>query len=200
MSKSDSSSPRFRPASEFPKNIDNLQTEEANKLYQEMRDCLIFTNRSRGQLLRRNQEYKNSTANLKSDVERLQSLIHQLSSAKQQDSQGSQQTIQALENELQVMTSHLDQLSEAFDLMGVNDPEQAKWGLVTAGRFYKFWNAIFKIVLWWREENNNNSSNTTLPSSAVPLLQSEFDVDEDRKDRPQMYDDQASIGRSLLDK
>lgn len=198
MSKSDTPSSGFRSASEFPKTLDNLQAEEANQLYQQMRDCLIFTNRSRGQLIRRNEEYKKSTLKLKTDVERLQGLINQLSSVKKQGSQDSQQTIQALESELQKMTSHLDQLSEAFDLMGVNDPQHVQWGLFTGNRLYQFWSAIRKIVLWWREENGVESS--TLTGSVPPQLPSEFDVDEDRREHPQMYEDSASIGRSLLDK
>jgi hypothetical protein len=54
-------SDRFRSATEFPKTIKPLDPSEAEQLYVEMRDCLIFTNRSRAQLLRRNEEHKRNT-------------------------------------------------------------------------------------------------------------------------------------------
>jgi hypothetical protein len=45
---------RFRSATEFPRTLQGLESAEAEKLYLEMRDCLIFTNRSRSQLMRHN--------------------------------------------------------------------------------------------------------------------------------------------------
>ena len=50
MATSDQVSARFRSATEFPKTIEGLEGVAADSLYVEMRDCLIFTNRSRAQL------------------------------------------------------------------------------------------------------------------------------------------------------
>ena len=93
MSTSNQPSARFRSATEFPKTVKRLERSEADAMYEEMRDCLIFTNRSRGQLLRRNEEQKQSALKLKTDVQRLQSLINQLKLEKQQQAEGQQQII-----------------------------------------------------------------------------------------------------------
>jgi len=71
MTNSDQPLARLRSATEFPKTIEKLSRSEANSLYEEMRACLIFTNRSRAQLLRRNEEHKQSALKLKTDVGRL---------------------------------------------------------------------------------------------------------------------------------
>ncbi|NJM96253.1 MAG: hypothetical protein HC800_02745 [Phormidesmis sp. RL_2_1] len=74
---------RFRPATDFPKEIRTIEPDQANALYVEMRDCLIFTNRSRAQLVRRNTEHKEKTLALRSHINTLQSLIEQLKAQKQ---------------------------------------------------------------------------------------------------------------------
>jgi predicted nuclease with TOPRIM domain len=114
MSKSDAPTGRFRSATEFPKTIRTLDRVEAETLYEEMRDCLIFTNRSRSQLVRRNEEHKAKTGLLKEDVQRLQGMIRQLTSEKQQIAQDNQDIIQALEVEMTTMAAHLDELAFAF--------------------------------------------------------------------------------------
>jgi hypothetical protein len=87
MADSKSSTARFRSATEFPKTTRTLEREKADALYEEMRDCLVFTNRSRAQLIRRNEEHKSKAGLLKEDVQRLQGKIQQLAAEKQQIAQ-----------------------------------------------------------------------------------------------------------------
>lgn len=190
---------RFRSATEFPKTTQTLERSEADTLYEEMRDCLVFTNRSRAQLIRRNQEHKEKTGLLKEDVQRLQTMIHQLTSDKQQNLQEQQHLINALETEMTAMASRLDELAVAFD--GVSDVEtadQAYWGFVAMpGRLVRFIRAVKAVVTWWRQEESDRSQ---LPPSQSALDKGEDQDDgADRRDRPQMHTDPASINRSLLD-
>ena len=198
MATSNQSSVRFRSATEFPKTVESLEPFEANAVYEEMRDCLIFTNRSRAQLLRRNEEHKQSALKLKTDVQRLQSLINQLKLEKQQQAQGQQQLISDLESEILSMTTHLDQLSDAFNAVADIETEtQTQWSFMSLPRrFFEFVRAVKAVVLWWRDERGNEEALN--PASPKPLSPAE--IEEDRKERPQMYEDQASIGRSLLDR
>lgn len=190
MTEQNQSSARFRSATEFPKTIDSLKNLEADKLYQEMRDCLIFTNRSRSQLLRRNEEYKQS-------VSRLEVLVSKLKLEKQQDSESYRNILAGMENEIGSMSQYLDQLSTSFDSVSdIENPEQAHWGYLSfPNKFFKFLKAIKAIVLWWREEQDKETpalkSSTVSPSALT---------DEERQEKPQMSTDPASIGKSLLDK
>lgn len=200
MATSDKSSARFRSATEFPKKIDHISSSEVSALYQEMRDCLIFTNRSRAQLIRRNEEHKQTALKLRTDIDRLQGMIGQLKLEKTQLAEGNQQIITALEREMSSMAGHLDQLSAAFDTVGdLDNPTQAQWSfLAFPSRFITFLRSIKAIVSWWREEKGeepqaieaNVTSQSRLPDG----------TEEDRRNSPQMYTDQASQGRSLLDK
>lgn len=197
------SSDRFRSATEFPQTIQSLAPVEADALYVEMRDCLIFTNRSRAQLVRRNEEHKTKASLLKEDVQRLQGMIHQLANEKQLIAQEKQGIIQNLEAEMKTMASHLDELSSAFDGMAdIETAEQNQWSIVSMpNRFFRFLQAVKTIVMWWRSDRPDNSP--TLPPAPPPTpLPSEaaVDEDEDRRERPQLYSDQASINRSLLDR
>jgi len=197
----ESSSARFRSATEFPKAVDSLDREKVDALYQEMRECLIFTNRSRAQLIRRNEEYKTKTGLLKEDIQRLQTMVHQLATDKQQIAQSNQRVIQELESEMQKMASHLDELSFAFDGMpDIDNAAQSQWSFVSMpNRFFRFLQAVRSIVMWWREDRPESSP--PLPAPVQPTLASgeEVNIDDDRRERPQMYSDQASINRSLLD-
>lgn len=194
----ESSTDRFRSATEFPKTVQDLDSEQADALYREMRDCLIFTNRSRAQLVRRNEEHKAKAGLLKEDIHRLQGMIHQLANEKQLLAEEKQSIIQTLETEMMTMASHLDELSGAFDGMADIESSQSPWSLVASpNRFFRFLNAVKAIVMWWRDERSEPlptaSQKASLPSETV-------DVEEDRRDRPQMHQDQASINRSLLDR
>lgn len=197
MTKQNQSSARFRSATEFPKTITNLNTSEADNLYQEMRDCLIFTNRSRSQLLRRNEEHKQSALRLKTDVERLQIMINQLKLEKEQLASGNRQIVTDLEREISSMAGYLDTLSAAFDSVAdVDNPDKAYWGYMSfPGRFVKFLQAIKAIVMWWREDKNEDTAVTRI-SLPGDVTDNEDIVD----DKPQMNTDPASINRSLLDK
>lgn len=199
MAQSNSASKRFRSATEFPRTIQSVEPAAANLLYKEMRDCLIFTNRSRSQLARRNEEHKAKTSLLKQDVERLQIIIQQLAQDKQQISQENQGIIQALENEMATMSAHLDELSIAFsDIADVETAEQTQWSFIALPhRFFRFLKAVKAVVVWWQSERPE-----ALPALSSQTAPDEEEIDEeaDRRDRPQMYTDQASIGRSLLDR
>ncbi|MBD2153220.1 hypothetical protein [Leptolyngbya sp. FACHB-16] len=197
----ESSTDRFRSATEFPKTVQNLDIEQADAVYREMRDCLIFTNRSRAQLIRRNEEHKTKTSLLKEDVQRLHGMIQKLAGEKQQIVESNEETIRALEIEMQNMMSHLDELSIAFE--GVADAEASRSPLslvASPGRFFRFLNAVRAIVMWWRDERSESSPSLPVASQTTALPGDTVNGEEDRRDRPQMYQDQASINRSLLDR
>lgn len=193
MAGSDRSTARFRSATEFPKTIQPFSPTEANQLYAEMRDCLIFTNRSRSQLLRRNEEHKQTALSLKADIARLQSLINQLNADKQELVQTRQEAMVELERELKTMTTHLDHLSKAFE--EVEEVNGAMGVLAIPGRFTRFWQALKALILWWREEYGEEPTPAAkvLPSSSPQAAES------DRRENPQMYSDPASVQRSLRD-
>ena len=194
-------SDRFRSATEFPKSIESVEQAEANTLYMEMRDCLIFTNRSRSQLLRRNEEHKQTALQLKSDIHRMQGLISQLTLEKTQITESNRQIVTELQQEMSTMASHLDELSDAFGVVAdFEDPQQSGMGLLAApGRFFRFLRAVKAIVLWWRKDDPETNA---LPSETHPP-KAPFPDDpsfEDRRENPQMYSDPASQNRSLLDR
>ena len=199
MAQSNSAHDRFRSATDFPKTIQPFEPAEADALYQEMRDCLIFTNRSRSQLARRNEEHKIKTNLLKQDIGRLQIAINQLAREKQLVSQDSQSIIQSLEDEMATMATHLDELSIAFGDIADVEAEQTQWSFIALPhRFFRFLRAVKVVVTWWNSERPEDRP--PLPSSSQPETVDVVDEEEDRRDRPQMYTDQASIGRSLLDR
>lgn len=193
-------SARLRSATEFPKTVEHLSRTQADELYVEMRDCLVFTNRSRAQLLRRNEEHKQSALRLKTDVERLQGLIYQLTQEKQKLAQSNQLVVAELEKEMSAMAAHLDQLSLAFD--GVEDIEtaqQTQWSFLSMPRrFFEFIRAVGAVVTWWRQEQPAEDS--PVENLSIPQLPAHANQPEERKERPQMYDDPASNNRSLLDR
>jgi len=184
-------SERFRSATEFPKTLDNLAPIEAERTYVELRDCLIFTNRSRSQLLRRNEEHKQKTQLVKADVERLQQLIQQLGTEKQQTAASNQQTVTELTEQIQLMSSHFDKLTEAFD--GIADIENPVGFMAQPSRFFRFIQALKTIILFWRDESDSPAL-TGYPVAKPPATEA------DRRENPQMYQDQASQGRSQLDR
>lgn len=188
-----SSPERFRSATEFPQSIASLDRPDADALYEEMRACLIFTNRSRSQQIRRKEQYKSTAMELQSDVARLQTLIQQLATEKEGIAQSQRETIRSLEQELGQMSGKLDRFSKAFD-----DVEALKGTMdimADPGRFLRFWQALRDLIFWWRDVENPD----TPYEPAVKTLPPEA-IDQDRKDNPQMHDDRASINRSLLDR
>ncbi|MEO1123716.1 MAG: hypothetical protein AAFX95_06510 [Cyanobacteria bacterium J06639_16] len=163
-----------------------------------MRDCLIFTNRSRSQLIRRNTEHKETTLQLRERIKHFQGLIDQLQTQKQAQLQAKEALITQLATEMAEMGEQLDTLAEAFDAAG--DLEltlQTHWGNVAfPGRFMRFLRAVRALIQWWKRKDDDSDS---LSSGAQPTLPS-ADLDEqDKRDRPQIYTDQASVNRSLLD-
>jgi TolA-binding protein len=194
MAAQKSSSDRFRSATDFPKTIASLNPTEAEQIYVEMRECLIFTNRSRSQLIRRNEEHKQTVLALKSDLMRLQAAINQLNQEKQQLAQSQQAVIAELNRELQVMTNRMNQLSQAFS--DVEDVNNAMGVMAIPGRFSRFWQALKALILWWREEYGDDLPEN---SGALPGSAPNTPAEEDRRNNPQMYTDPASIQRSERD-
>lgn len=196
QSKQQSNQPseRFRAAPEFPKSIEQFNSTEANQLYVEMRDCLIFTNRSRGQLIRRNEEHKHKIQTLQTNTAKLDLLISQLNLEKQELSASKQATISELKQELQNMTGHLDVLSRAFE--DVEDVNGAMSVLSIPTRFNRFWQALKALILWWREESGEEE---VMANRSLPPSSNRANDENDRHDNPQMYSDPASIQRSERD-
>lgn len=194
MSTPNPSTERFRSATDFPKSVNHLGISEANRVYQEMRDCLIFTNRSRSQLIRRNEEHKQTALTLKADVARLQQLIQQAALEKQALLQNRGLVISELEGELRQMSSHLDQLSKAFE--DVEDVNGAMGVMAIPGRFARFWQALRALIVWWRDEYGDEP----VPSSKqISPSQPPSGDGNDQRENPQMYTDPASVQRSLRD-
>jgi DNA repair exonuclease SbcCD ATPase subunit len=181
---------RFRSVSDFPPSIAELDRPEAEALYEEMRACLTFTNRSRAQQMRRKEQYKQSTIALQSDVVRLQDLIQQLATDKGEISQTERDTITALEAELTQMSGRLDRFSHAFDdVEALQNPMEL---MANPGRFIRFWKALKDLIMWWREMDETDRTLSATPLTPEQLAQ-------DRRDNPQMYNDIASVQRSLRD-
>ncbi len=195
------SSERFRSATEFPKTVAPLARTEADSLYEEMRACLIFTNRSRAQLLRRNEEHKQSALKLRQDVQQLKALIGQLETDKRQQAQENQRIVTELVQQIGVMGDHLDNLTDAFDeIGGVEGAAQTQWSFIAMpGRFYKFLQAVKTIVLFWRQRDDRPEPQQVTGNRPAQLA-GQTPGEDDRRDNPQMYEDPASTGRSLLDK
>ncbi len=193
---------RFRPATDFPRDVSQLQRSELERTYLEMRECLVFTNRSRGQLLRRNEEHKQTSLQLRADVAKLQVSIQKLAQEKQQLAASSQELLRGMEQELMAMGSRLETLSSAFDAVAdVETADRMQWSFLTLPqRFLNFLNAVRGIVNWWREEQGIEP---TPPQPVLPSAEPKLTPEEEaqkRKDDSQMYTDQASVGRSLLDR
>lgn len=202
MASSNQPSARFRAATEFPKSIEQLSQTEVSQLYQEMRECLIFTNRSRGQLIRRNEEHKQAALQLKVDFERLQSFINRLNFEKQQLAENNQQVVAELQQEITAMSTHLEQLSTAFDTVAdIESSPQSQWGfLALPSRFFNFFRSVRAIVTWWRDEQGPATTNSVDSQASRPSLPGQTEAEDSRNEKPQMHDDQSSIGRSLLDR
>lgn len=192
------SNARFRSATEFPKTVDSLEQGEASHLYAEMRECLIFTNRSRAQLVRWNDRHKQDKLELKEKANRLKGMVSQLMVEKQNLTRENQQIVSDLELEISSMAIHLDRLSDAFEpFADIESAEQSQWSFLSIpGRFFRFLQAVKSIVIWWRDEQDPPA---VAGQSSQPLFDNPEDTERDRRDRPQMYTDQASVNRALLD-
>jgi hypothetical protein len=193
---------RFRPATDFPKDVSRLQRDELERTYLEMRECLVFTNRSRGQLLRRNEEHKQTSLQLRADVVKLQVSIQKLAQEKQQLAASSQALLQGMEQELMAMGDRLETLSSAFDAVAdVETAERMQWSFLTLPqRFLNFLNAVRSIVNWWREEQGIEAtpSQPALPPAKRKLTPEEEAID--RRENPHLYTDTASVQRANLDR
>ena len=192
-----SNAARFRSVSDFPKSIDTLERTEADALYAEMRSCLDFTNRSRGQLLRRNTEHKDKALMLKSKIDTLQGLIDQLQVQKQNQLQESESIIAQLAIEMEDMSGQLNTLSQAFEAVGdLEDEAQPQWGrMLLPNRIMRLLAAVKSLMQWWRTQENSEFEDRSSPAELVGNADA-----QDRLDHPERYTDQASINRSLLDR
>lgn len=191
MSAENSNPEKFRSATEFPKTINGLDSDAVQKLYIEMRDCLIFTNRSRAQLIRHNENYKGKVLQLQTE---LQNTIQKLTREKELIAQDNQLVINELQQELSALSLQFDELTSAFE-----DVEQLNLGqnqmslIAQPQKFFRFLNAVRRIVGLWRSDRNDGDP-ALAPSTEAPT-----DPDT-QKQNPQMYTDPASLGRSLLDR
>ena len=174
-----------------------MDRQAADALYVEMRECLIFTNRSRSQLNRRNVEHKDKALALKSKIDSLQGLINQLQTQKQSQLQEREHIIAQLASEMEDMSGQLNTLSEAFDSVGdLEDEAQPQWGrMLFPSRVMKLLAAVKSVMQWWRTQEKSEFEDTSHPAELV----GEID-EQDRLDHPERYTDQASINRSLLDR
>jgi hypothetical protein len=196
MTASSQNAARFRPATDFPKTVSTLAPEEVVVLYDEMRECLLFTNRSRGQLIRRNSEHKEKAVALRSCIGTLQGLIDQLQSQKQNQLQESETIIAQLASEMREMDSQLNTLSQAFDAVGdIESEAQSQWGrLLFPTRIMALLKAVRSLMQWYKKDDKP----TLGPDAAIVEVGT---VDEQhRRDYPEQYTDQASINRDLLDR
>ncbi len=185
---------RFRSATEFPSHTCTLERDQVDALYTEMRDCLIFTNRSRAQLIRRNTEHKDKALKLRDNVSHLQSLINQLQAQKQTQIAERETIIAQLAGEMQAMDAQLNTLSEAFDAVGDMESEaETHWGqLVFPMRIMRLLKAVKTLMQWYKRGDN-----AELTGEAVEMTI----IDEQhRRDYPHKYTDQASINRDVLDR
>ncbi len=194
MTSLSSNTPRFRSATEFPQSIDALEPQQAREIYAEMRDCLIFTNRSRAQLMRRNIEHKDTTLQLRDRINHFQSLIDQIQAQKQSQLQAKESLIAQLSAEMGQMGAQLDTLSAAFDAVGNIEAEtQTSWGsLIFPRRFLNLLQAVKSLMQWWQQQDDDRTHPAELTGDIID--------EQDRRDRPQLYSDQASNNRSLLDR
>jgi hypothetical protein len=196
MTASSQNAARFRPATDFPKTVSTLAPEEVVGLYDEMRECLLFTNRSRGQLIRRNSEHKEKTIALRSCITTLQGLIDQLQSQKQSQLQENQAIIAQLASEMREMDGQLNTLSQAFDAVGdIESEAQNQWGrLLFPMRIMTLLKAVRSLMQWYKKDDK-----PTLGPDATIVEVSTVD-EQHRRDYPEQYTDQASINRDLLDR
>ena len=189
---------RFRSATDFPRSIQDLEPDSASRLYEEMRDCLIFTNRSRAQLVRRNIEHKEKTLELRDRLTHFQDLIDRLKNQKQAQLLEKEALINQLAEEMTEMSNQLGVLSDAFNEVGdIEEDVQTHWGqLVFPARFIRLLRAVKSVMLWW-----NHRDDRSLPeeSDVVEIVHASAS-EADKRDQPQMHSDQASTGRSLLDR
>ena len=193
-----SNAARFRSATDFPKSIQDLEDADASSLYEEMRECLVFTNRSRAQLIRRNSEHKEKALQLGDRITHLQGLIDRLKNQKQAQLLEKEALIEELATEMSEMSSQLGVLSEAFDEVGdIEADVQTHWGqLVFPTRFMRLLRAVKAVMLWWQQRDGE-----ALPEdSNIVEIVHETATEKEKRDQPQMHSDQASTGRSLLDR
>lgn len=185
---------RFRSATEFPQQIQTLEREQAKALYAEMRDCLIFTNRSRAQLVRRNTEHKEKTLQLRGNINHLQSLINQLQMQKQAQLSEREAIIAQLAGEMQEMDAQLSVLSEAFDAVGDMESEaQTHWGrLVFPMRIMRLIQAVKALMTWYKKDETPEITGAVIYPTRVD--------EQHKRDYPEQYTDQASVNRDLLDR
>ena len=156
MAASTTDTQRFRSATDFPQQIQTLEREQANALYAEMRECLIFTNRSRAQLVRRNTEHKDKTLQLRDKIGNLQGLINQLQTQKQTQLAEREAIITQLAGEMQEMDAQLNTLSQAFDAVGdVESEAQSQWGrLLFPKRILSLLKAVKALMQWYKKRRD----------------------------------------------
>ena len=96
------------------------------------------------------------------------------------------------------MSTQLGVLSDAFNEVGdVETDVQTHWGqLIVPTRFIKLLRAVKSVMLWW---NQRDGQSLPEDSDAIEIVH-ESAPEAAKREQPQMYSDQASTGRSLLDR
>jgi hypothetical protein len=185
---------RFRPATDFPQQISTLEREDADSLYVEIRKCLIFTNQSRGQLIRRNTEHKDKALKLRGDLGHLQGLIDQLQAQKQMQLAEKETIIAQLAEQMMEINEQIGTLSEAFDAVGdVEGEAQAQWGrLLFPTRIMRLLKAVKALMQWYKKDEPASLSDGVIEIDIID--------EQHRRDYPHQYTDQASINRDSLNR
>lgn len=192
----------FRSATEFPASIQELGIKEADQIYCEIRQYLVSTNRSQGQLRRYNESYRQDISKYRDNIsdlqktrDNLQLAINQLTTEKKELLNEKSEAIELLEQEVTNLSSHLDTLSEAFEgIIDFDDPnvQWASTGFMT--RVLNFLKSVRRIVQWW---NTDDQLPSTEKHESLPPSQENIAIE--KRENPRMYTDPASINRALRD-
>ncbi|KAI9135116.1 hypothetical protein [Acaryochloris sp. CCMEE 5410] len=192
----------FRSATEFPTSIQELDIKEADRVYCEIRQYLVSTNRSQGQLRRYNESYRQDISKYRDNIsdlqktrDNLQLAINQLTAEKKELLNDKSEAIELLEQEVTNLSGNLDTLSEAFEgIIDFDDPN-VQWASTSfMTRVWNFLKSVRLIVRGWNIEDQ-------LPSTAdhESLPPSRENIAMEERENPRMYTDPASINRALRD-
>ncbi len=187
------------PPGQLPPPFRQVAMEQIEPLYQQMRDAIIAQRYRKIQL--ENQELRAQLAQWQEEKGQLQELLSRSALEKVQSTDQERQTILELQEESAIMGSRLDELVEAFEQ--VDNGSGGQWNFMAMAAPYKlirFREALKGIVDWWQSDDDElppSSQSTSLPPTPPT---SPRQIEQDRRDRPQLHDDPASMGRSLLDR
>ncbi|NJM96254.1 MAG: hypothetical protein HC800_02750 [Phormidesmis sp. RL_2_1] len=95
------------------------------------------------------------------------------------------------------MSAQLNTLSDAFDAVGDLESEgQAQWGrMLFPHRIMQLLRAVKSVMQWWQQRDDYQIKNAAPAELVDPAAE-----EQDKRDYPERYTDQASVNRSLLDR